>query len=85
MVVVDPEHHNPKDPKWKEFRTAFGEVAIQHGGIPHVNKTVNAAQKYYARACDQEALKEYLKLRMEFDPKDMFLNEYFEKLFEEYL
>ncbi|KAK4613680.1 L-gulonolactone oxidase [Fulvia fulva] len=82
MVVVDPEHHDPKDPRWKAFRKAFGELAIQHGGIPHINKTVEAAQIWYAKACDQEALKEYLELRKQFDPDGMFLNDFFEKLFE---
>jgi L-gulonolactone oxidase len=81
MVVVDPEHHNPRDPKWKLFRRAFGELAIQHGGIPHINKTVEAAQLWYAKACDQDALREYLELRRQFDPKGMFLNEFFEKMF----
>ncbi|KAI7261767.1 FAD-binding domain-containing protein [Hortaea werneckii] len=81
MVVVDPEHHDPRDPKWKEFRKAFGELAIQHGGIPHINKTVDAAQTYYAESCDQDALEEYLSVRKEFDPKGMFLNEFFEEMF----
>ena len=85
MVVLDPEHHNPKDPKWKAFRKAIGELAIQHGGIPHVNKTVEAAVPYYAKACDQDALREYLDLRKRFDPKDMFLNEFFREMFGERL
>lgn len=81
MVVVDPEHHDPKDPRWKDFRKAFGELAIQHGGIPHINKTVEAAVLWYAKACDQRALREYLDLRREFDPKDMFLNDFFKEMF----
>ncbi|USP82244.1 hypothetical protein yc1106_09518 [Curvularia clavata] len=85
MVVVDPEHHDPHDVRWKEFRKAFGELAIKHGGIPHINKTVEAAQMWYAQACDQEALKEYLKLRKQFDPQGMFLNKFFGNLFAGYL
>jgi L-gulonolactone oxidase len=81
MVVVDPEHHDPRDPRWKDFRRAFGELAIQHGGIPHINKTVEAALLWYAKACDQKALREYLDLRKVFDPKDMFLNDFFEEMF----
>ena len=85
MVVVDPEHHNPKDVKWKLFRKAFGELAIQHGGIPHINKTVEAALLWYAKACDQDALREYLALRRQFDPTDMFLNDFFKEMFGERL
>jgi L-gulonolactone oxidase len=85
MVVVDPEHHNPKDVKWKLFRKAFGELAIQHGGIPHINKTVEAALLWYAKACDQDALREYLALRRQFDPNDMFLNDFFKEMFGERL
>jgi len=85
MVVVDPEHHDPQDTKWKAFRKAFGELAIQHGGIPHINKTVEAALTWYAKACDQDALREYLDLRKQFDPKDMFLNDFFGLLFGEHL
>jgi L-gulonolactone oxidase len=85
MVVVDPEHHEPRDPRWVEFRRAFGELAMQHGGIPHINKTVEAAQLWYAKACDQEALREYLDLRKQFDPKDMFLNEFFGEMFKGHL
>jgi L-gulonolactone oxidase len=81
MVVVDPEHHDPKDVRWKAFRKAFGELAIQHGGIPHINKTVEAAVIWYAKACDQKALREYLDLRKVFDPKDMFLNDFFKQMF----
>ena len=85
MVVVDPEHHDPHDVRWKDFRKAFGELAIQHGGIPHINKTVEAALIWYAKACDQKALREYLDLRKQFDPKDMFLNDFFKKMFAEHL
>ena len=81
MVVVDPEHHDARDPRWKEFRRAFGELAVQHGGIPHINKTVEAAVLWYAKACDQKALREYLDLRKRFDPKDMFLNDFFREMF----
>lgn len=85
MVVVDPEHHDPKDVRWKDFRRAFGELAIQHGGIPHINKTVEAAVLWYAKACDQKALREYLDLRKRFDPKDMFLNDFFKQMFRDQL
>lgn len=85
MVVVDPEHDNPRDAKWKQFRRAFGELAIQHGGIPHINKTVEAALLWYAKACEQDALREYLDLRRQFDPKDMFLNDFFRQLFGDHL
>lgn len=85
MVVVDPEHHDPHDVRWKDFRKAFGELAIQHGGIPHINKTVEAALIWYAEACDQKALRKYLDLRKQFDPKDMFLNDFFKQMFAEHL
>lgn len=81
MMVVDPEHHDPNDPRWKEFRKAYGELAVKHGGIPHINKTVDNAVTCYTKACDQDALKEYLELRKQFDPTDMFLNDFFKQLF----
>jgi hypothetical protein len=85
MVILDPEHHDLQDVKQRGFHKAFGQLAIQYGGIPHINKTVEAAQIWYAQACDQEVLEEYSKLRKQFDPEGMILNEFFEKLFARYL
>jgi L-gulonolactone oxidase len=42
MVVIDPEQHEPRDPRWHEFRWAFGELVLKHGGILHINKTFEA-------------------------------------------
>lgn len=81
MMILDPEYHDPRDPKWKQFRKAFGELAIHHGGIPHLNKTVDNAVVWYAKSCDQDALEEFLGLRKQFDPNDMFLNDFFKQVF----
>ncbi|KAH0270089.1 FAD-binding domain-containing protein, partial [Aureobasidium melanogenum] len=82
MMAIDPEYEDPTDPKWLEFRLAFSEVARQHGGIPHINKTRDGAIRWFAEACDQDALENYLEQRKEFDPEGMFLNEFFATMFE---
>lgn len=82
MMAIDPEYQDPTDPKWLEFRVAFCEIAKQHGGIPHINKTKDGAIHWFAGQTDQDALKEYMELRREFDPEGMFLNEFFEIMFE---
>ncbi|KAG9737855.1 FAD-binding domain-containing protein, partial [Aureobasidium melanogenum] len=82
MMAIDPEYEDPTNPKWLEFRLAFSEVAKQHGGIPHINKTRDGAIKWFAEACDQDALERYLEQRKEFDPEGMFVNEFFATMFE---
>ncbi|CAD0095512.1 unnamed protein product [Aureobasidium vineae] len=81
MMAIDPEYQDPTDPKWLEFRLAFSEVARQHGGIPHINKTRDGAIRWFAEACDQDALSKYLEQRKAFDPENMFVNEFFETMF----
>ncbi|KAH8803332.1 hypothetical protein F5884DRAFT_505566 [Xylogone sp. PMI_703] len=85
MIAVDPLYPNPSDPMWKEFRLTFNEIAMKHGGIPHINKTRDGAISYFAKAYDQEILKRYLEIRNKFDPKDLFLNDFFKTMFAEYL
>jgi L-gulonolactone oxidase len=81
MIAVDPEHPDPNDPTWKKFRLAFSEVAMLHGGIPHINKTRDGAIYNFAKACDQDTLHKYLQMRKRLDPKDLFLNDFFTTMF----
>jgi FAD/FMN-containing dehydrogenase len=85
MIAVDPAYPDPSDPTWKAFRLAFNEIAMKHGGIPHINKTRDGAIGYFAKAHDQESLKHYLEIRKKFDPKNLFLNDFFKTMFAEYL
>ncbi|CAH0042166.1 unnamed protein product [Clonostachys rhizophaga] len=85
MIAVDPEHPDPKDPTWRDFRLAFNEVATKHGGIPHINKTRDGAIHHFAKCQDQESVRKYLQIRKQIDPKDTFLNDYFKTLFAAYL
>ncbi|KAK4233615.1 FAD-binding domain-containing protein [Achaetomium macrosporum] len=84
-IAVDPLYPDPSNPTWKEFRGAFNEIAMRHGGIPHINKTRDGAIDCFAKACDQESLKRYLEIRKKFDPKNLFLNGFFKKMFAKYL
>ncbi|KAG4418516.1 hypothetical protein IFR04_008319 [Cadophora malorum] len=85
MMAVDPEYPNPADPTWKIFRLAFNDVAVKHGGIPHINKTRDGAIHHFAKATDQEALKQYLEIRKALDPKNLFINDFFKTMFADYL
>lgn len=85
MIAVDPEYPDPTDPTWKLFRLAFNDVAVSHGGIPHVNKTRDGAIYHFAKQTDQEGLKAYLEIRKKFDPKNLFINDFFKEMFKEYL
>jgi L-gulonolactone oxidase len=85
MIAVDPMYPNPSDPTWKMFRLAFNEIAMKHGGIPHINKTRDGAISHFAKAHDQESLKKYLEIRKKFDPKNLFINDFFKTMFSEYL
>lgn len=85
MIAVDPMYPDPTDPTWKLFRLAFNEIAMKHGGIPHINKTRDGAIAHFAKAHDQESLKKYLEIRKKFDPKNLFINDYFKTMFSEYL
>jgi len=85
MIAVDPEYPDPKDPTWKAFRLAFNEIAVLHGGIPHINKTRDGAISNFAKVYDPESIRHYLQIRKRFDPKDLFLNDYFKTMFAEYL
>jgi hypothetical protein len=85
MMAVDPTYQDPKDPKWKAFRLAFNEIAIQKGGIPHINKTRDGAISHFAKTQDPEITRLYLQKRKELDPKDLFLNDFFRTMFAEYL
>jgi FAD/FMN-containing dehydrogenase len=85
MMAVDPEYPDPKDATWKEFRLAFNEIAVLHGGIPHMNKTRDGAISNFAKVYDPESIRHYLQIRKRFDPKDLFLNNFFKTVFAEYL
>ena len=80
-MAVDPTYPDPKDENWKVFRLAFNDIALRHGGIPHINKTRDGAISHFAKACDTDILKVYLQKRQEFDPKDLFVNDFFKTLF----
>lgn len=85
MMAIDPEYPDPKDPNWKSFRLAFGELAAKHGGIPHMNKTRDGAINHFAKVFDQDIIKQYLELRKKFDPKNLFLNDFYETCYAGYL
>ncbi|KID83758.1 FAD-linked oxidoreductase [Metarhizium guizhouense ARSEF 977] len=85
MMAIDPEYPDPKEPKWKEFRLAFNEVAVRHGGIPHINKTRDGAISHFAQTEDQESIRQFLAIRQQLDPKGLFLNDYFKTMFANYL
>jgi L-gulonolactone oxidase len=86
MIAIDPTYPDPKDPKWKEFRLQFNKIALQHNGIPHINKTRDGALSHFANALqDPDAIKLYHQKRNELDPKDLFLNDYFKEMFKNYL
>ncbi|OJZ79923.1 hypothetical protein ASPFODRAFT_54340 [Aspergillus luchuensis CBS 106.47] len=85
MMAVDSEYPNPNDPKWREFRLAFNEVAMRHGGIPHINKTRDGAISNFAQAHDPESIRQFLQIRKELDPKGLFLNDFFTTMFANYL
>ncbi|KAE9373647.1 FAD-binding domain-containing protein [Stipitochalara longipes BDJ] len=85
MIAVDPMYPNPSDPTWKLFRLAFNEIAMKHGGVPHINKTRDGAISHFAKAHDQESLKQYLEIRRKFDPKNLFINDFFKTMFSSYL
>jgi L-gulonolactone oxidase len=81
MMAVDPTYHDPRDEGWKAFRLAFNEIAMGHGGIPHINKTRGGAIDHFVNAHDGDVIKAYLGKRREFDNRDLFLNEFFKTLF----
>jgi hypothetical protein len=81
MMAVDPTYPDPEDEGWKAFRQEFNDVAMALGGIPHINKTRGGAIDHFVKAHDPEAVKAYLAKRQEFDPKDLFLNDFFKTLF----
>lgn len=63
MMAVDPVYPDPNDPTWREFRLAFNEVAMHHGGIPHINKTRDGAIGNFAQAHDPESIRQFLRIR----------------------
>jgi hypothetical protein len=81
MMAVDPTHTDPTDPNWHQFRRAFNEIALTHGGSPHINKTRDGAIHHFAKSHDTASLKAFLKNRKEMDPKDMFFNDFFKTMF----
>ena len=85
MITVDPQYTDPNDATWKKFRLAFNEIAILHGGIPHINKTRDGAINHFAKQQDQTSVKKYLELRKKIDPNGLFLNDYFRTLYKGYL
>ncbi|KAL7951077.1 hypothetical protein V8C42DRAFT_359758 [Trichoderma barbatum] len=85
MMAVDPVYPDPKDPKWKEFRLAFNEVAMRHGGIPHINKTHDGAISHFALAHNPQSIRQFLQVRQQLDPNGLFLNDFFTTVFAKYL
>lgn len=85
MIAIDPLYPDPKDSTWKKFRVAFNDIAVKHGGIPHINKTRDGAISNFASALDSDSIQRYLKIRQRFDPKNMFLNNFFKTIFAKYL
>ncbi|KAE8414638.1 hypothetical protein BDV36DRAFT_239444 [Aspergillus pseudocaelatus] len=81
MIAVDPEYPDPADPTWKAFRLAFNEIAVLHGGVPHINKTRGGAISNLRKVHDPESIQNFLQIRKQLDPKDLFLNDYFRTLF----
>lgn len=85
MIALDPTYPDPTNITWKAFRQAFDEMAMHHRGIPHINKARDGACRYFARAYDPDAIRAYLSQQKHFDPKGLFLNSFFRKMFAEYL
>jgi L-gulonolactone oxidase len=85
MIAVDPEYPDPTDPTWKKFRFAFNEIAVIHGGIPHMNKTRDGAINHFAKVYDPDSIRRYLEIRKQFDPKGLFLNDFYKTTFKNYL
>lgn len=85
MMSINPTYPDPKDGTWKAFRLAFNEIAVLHGGIPHINKTRDGAISHFAKAHDPDIIRLYLQKRKQLDPKDLFLNRFFRTMFAEYL
>jgi FAD/FMN-containing dehydrogenase len=81
MIAVDPLYPDPTDPTWKAFRLAFNEIAVLHGGVPHINKTRDGAISNLTKTHDPESIRRFLQIRKQLDPKDLFLNDYFRTLF----
>ncbi|KAL2857043.1 hypothetical protein BJX68DRAFT_263564 [Aspergillus pseudodeflectus] len=81
MIAVDPLYPDPPDPTWKAFRLAFNEIAVLHGGVPHINKTRDGAISNLTKTHDPESIRRFLQIRKQLDPKDLFLNDYFRTLF----
>lgn len=85
MMAVDPVYPDPKDPMWREFRLAFNEVAMRHGGIPHINKTRDGAISHFALTTNPDNIRQFLQIREQLDPKGLFLNDFFTAMFADYL
>ena len=85
MMSIVPIYPDPSDAAWKAFRLAFNKIAVLHGGIPHINKTRDGAIYHFAKAHDSDAIRLYLQKRKQLDPKDLFLNPFFKKLFVDFL
>ncbi|KAH7244464.1 uncharacterized protein BKA55DRAFT_573954 [Fusarium redolens] len=85
MMAIDPLFPDPKDPMWREFRLAFNNVAMRHGGIPHINKTRDGAINHFAQAHDPDSIRQFLQIRQQLDPNNLFLNNFFRAMFASYL
>jgi L-gulonolactone oxidase len=85
VMAIDPTYPDPKDQTWKKFRLEFNEIAMGHGGIPHINKTRDGAITHFAQTQEPDTIRLYLQKRQQFDPKDLFLNDFFREMFAQYL
>jgi hypothetical protein len=81
MMAVDPTYPDPLDEGWQAFRMAFNELAMSHGGLPHINKTRGGAITHFVNSHDRAVIDAYLARRQEFDPRGLFLNDFFRSLF----
>jgi L-gulonolactone oxidase len=85
MIGIDPTYPDQTDGTWKAFRLVFNQIAVLHGGIPHINKTRDGTISHFVKAHDPDIIRLYLQKRKQIDPKDLFLNDFFKTMFADYL
>ncbi|GIJ92656.1 hypothetical protein Asppvi_001934 [Aspergillus pseudoviridinutans] len=78
IIAVDPEYLDPADPTWTAFRLAFNEVALFHGGVPHINKTRGGAISNLTKVHDPESIFRYAS---SWTLRTCSSNDYFRALF----
>ncbi|QDY71594.1 FAD-binding protein [Qingshengfaniella alkalisoli] len=68
-------------PGWEGFLIAYNEFCSQHDGTPLFNQTGSITPLQTQKAFGKE-IKQFLKLRKEYDPQDRFYTPHFRWLFE---